>query len=517
MAASRGRTLRVRGRIYTGDWEGEAVTHALWVEDGVVRATGDEALAAGRPDEARDLGPGECGVPGFWDSHIHLADYGFALGEVDLEGAESADAVVERLRAEAGPGDGTLVGRGWMVGRWRGPMPHRRQLDVLGDRPVLLWNHDHHSVWANTAALKRAGIDARVPDPAGGRVERDDDGEPTGILRDDAVDLVRDLWPARTPEAVEAALRRAQQALLSLGVTAVCTMQEGAEAVRALARLRDRGELLLRVAVYPPVEAMDGLIGAGLATGFGDDRLWLGGVKAFMDGALGSQTAWMRSPYREVEGTGLAMPFAAALPEVLGRLRRADLRLALHAIGDRAVAEAVTALAAPGSLALPERIEHAQLVPPDVVARWPGARLAASMQPVHLTDDLELMARFWGEERARHAFPLRSLRASGVLLLFGSDAPVSDPDPLKGLWAAVERRRPGGAALAPEEALTPAEALRAYAAAPAAAEGRPHLGRLTPGSPLALTVLSADPLAPQTDLSRLRVTAVLTAEAAAAG
>jgi len=505
------RTLLVRGRIYTGDWNGQAVTDALWAQDGVVRAIGAEARSLGHAHETWQLGADECAVPGFWDSHIHLSDYGHSLDEVSLGEARSNAQVRARLEAAAAdrPADGTpLLGRGWMVGAWQAEPPHRAALDTLGARPVLLWNHDYHSLWVNGFALTAAGIDATTPDPPGGRIERDEAGEPTGVLRDAATDLVRSLWPRATAAGLERALVRAQDALWQMGVTAVCAIETDPEAVRALVRLHRQGRLRLRCSVYLPLARLEALESTGLSTGLGDDRLWLGGVKAFMDGALGSQTAHMREAYDEVGGTGLAMPVAAALGERLARLRASGLRLALHAIGDRAVSDAVLALAAGVPAWEYDRVEHAQLVPPDVVARWPADRVAASMQPVHLTDDLELMARFWGGERSGYAFPFASLRRRGVPLLFGSDAPVSDPNPLLGLWAAVERRRPGGAALVPEERIGALEALEAYAAAPARVEGRPHLGRLTPGSPLSVAVLSGDPGQADVDLAKLRVVAV---------
>jgi predicted amidohydrolase YtcJ len=501
-------SLLVRGRIYTGEWHGEGVTNALWAEGGVVRALGAAAERSGA-DRVLELEPGQCAVPGFWDSHIHLVRYGLSLDEVVLSDLKSGEAVARRLAHAAASGevaaDGPIVGRDWMVGDWQGPLPHRSHLEALGDRPVILRNHDLHSVWVNDAALRLAGIGRDTPDPSGGRIERDADGEPTGILRDAAASLVHDLEPAPSAQRLEDAILRAQAALLAMGVTAVCAINDGPDAVRALTRLALDNRLRLRVALYLPVRHLDALAATGLGTGLGDDRVWLGGVKAFMDGALGSQTAWMREPYAEVGGTGLAMPFVQDLAQNVARIRASGLRLALHAIGDRAVAEAVRALAAGEPAAAVDRIEHAQLVRADVLACWPADRLVASMQPIHLTDDIELAARFWGPERARDTFPFARLRARGVTLLFGSDAPVSDPDPMKGLWAAVERRRPGGAVHQPEERLTVAQALEAYAAAPARVEGRAHLGRLTPGSPLAMAVLSADPVSAPEHLDGLRV------------
>lgn len=506
------RSVLVRGTVYTGDWHGGASTDAVWAVDGVVRALGAEALRLASGARVVEVGEGRCAVPGFWDSHIHLTEYGFSLDEVPLgdvhDGEGAASHLEEAVRVGAVPPEGPILGRGWMVGDWRGALPHRDHLRRLGDRPVLLWNHDYHSVWVNDAALEMAGIDRDTPDPAGGRIERDARGEPTGILRDEAASLVQDLVPPPSGERLEHAILRAQESLLAMGVVAVCSMNEDADAVRALIRLARDGRLKLRVGLYLPARQVGALAELGLATGLGDDRLWLSGVKAFMDGALGSQTAWMRAPYDEVGGTGLAMPFASALDDNLAALRAAGLRLALHAIGDRAVSEAVRALGAGVPSTGWDRVEHAQLVTPDTRAAWPGERVAASVQPIHLTDDIELTARFWGPERARSAFPFASLLRRGVPLLFGSDAPVSDPDPIKGLWAAVERRRPEGEVHQRDERIGVTAALEAYAATPARIEGRPHLGRLTPGSPLSLALLSADPVADAAALGDLRVVGV---------
>lgn len=219
--------LLVEGRIYTGDWRGEAVTDALLVEDGVVRALGPEARArAGSTAASVRLEAGTCAVPGFWDSHIHLASYGDSLDEVPLgdltDGPSVARRLADAVRSGQVPPDGPVRGRGWMVGSWQGPPPHRRDLDGLGDRPILLWNHDYHSVWVNGAMLREAGIDRMTAEPVGGRIERDADGEPTGILRDEATNLLPE-W-SETPERVERAILRAQDALLGMGVTAVATM-----------------------------------------------------------------------------------------------------------------------------------------------------------------------------------------------------------------------------------------------------------------------------------------------------
>lgn len=506
--------LLIRGRIYTTFAPAPVWTDALLVRHGRVCALGVDALSLAAYGHPRiwDLAAGTCLVPGFWDSHIHLTDFGFSLDEVALGDAHDARAVVDRLHEALSDAryadDQPLIGRGWMFGGWQGPRPHRDLLESLGARPILLWNHDFHTVWANREALSRCGIDADTSDPPDGRVERDPDGRPTGLLLDGATRLLSRLWPQRTPERIERAIMRAQDALLGLGVTVVCAMGEEPAALRVLTSLRSRAALALRVGVYLPLRVANAAVEAGFGSDLGDDRLWLAGVKAFVDGSLGSQTAWMDRPYDEVGGTGIAMPIAHTLQDSVAALRASGMRLSLHAIGDEAVRRTVAAAKAGVPARGLDRVEHAQLVPPDALAAWPGERLAASVQPGHLTDDVELMQRFWGSARADGAFAFRSLLDRGVPLLFGSDAPVSDPDPIKGVRVAVERRRPGGPVMQAAQRLSVGEALIAYTASPAIAEGRPHLGRLAVASPFHASVLTGDPLSPGVDLQRLKAVAV---------
>lgn len=504
--------VRVRGKIYTGAWDKTQTVEALWVEDGVVRALGEEALAMTSPTRDLFLDPGAALVPGFWDAHIHLLEYGLSLEHVHLEGLHTVQAVANEVAAAlaqtAGSDNEPVVGHGWSASGWLGSPPHRRFLHALTNRrPILLWNHDHHSLWVNDVALRQVGVGQATAAPAGGVIERDPDGTPTGILRDAAVDIIMSrLGTALAPssDVAERAILRAQESLLRHGVTAVCTMGEPPEGVRALCALAREGKLRLRVAVYLPIERLAECESIGLAIGLGSDRLWLGGLKGFMDGSLGSQTALMKEPYT-TGGLGIATALVPTLPAVIARARRAGLRLALHAIGDEAVTKALIALQAGEPAVGLDRVEHAQLVTGPERTHWPAAKVAASVQPIHLTDDLDLLGQFWGERRANLSFPFATLRKQGVSLLFGSDAPVSDPNPLMGLRAAVTRSREGGKALCPKERLTAAEALRAYGPATAAAEGRPHLGRLTPQSPATFAILTADPLDPHVDFETLRV------------
>ncbi|HEY3078384.1 MAG TPA: amidohydrolase [Chloroflexota bacterium] len=476
---------------------------------------GDVAGLIGPGTEVFDLG-GRTAIPGLIDAHVHLLWLGFALGQVDLRDAATIEAAAARAAAHRGD-DEWIVGTGWDPNRWP-RWPTRHDLDrVFPDRPVALWSHDLHSLWANGAALRRAGITAATAAPEGGQIVRDPSGEPSGVLRERAAELVTAAIARPSAAACDAATRRALRRANELGLTGVHTM-EGAEARASLQRLREDGDLTLRVCAHLARDELEGAIGLGLRTGFGDEYLRIGGLKLFADGALGSQTALMLEPYQgQAQNRGVEVLTVEELRAYAERAAGHGIALTVHAIGDLANRRVLDALALarraePSGESRPRlrhRIEHAQIVHPDDLARFAELDVVASVQPVHATSDLATAERFWGA-RTPWSYAWRGLLAAGARLAFGTDCPVEPLDPIGTIHAAVTRRRadgtpPGG--WHPEQRLTVEESVRAYTLGSAHAAGEEaRKGSLALGKLADLTVLSRDPFAtPADELLDLRV------------
>lgn len=491
----------------------EGVVEAVLVRDGRVVAVGSaESLAGGMPRlETLDLA-GTTVTAGLTDAHVHLVEWALARRQVDLtDAATPADAA--RRVAEAAGDDGWVRGRGWDPHRWD-EEPTRTLLDeALPGRPVLLQSHDMHSLWGSSTALERAGITASTPDPEGGRIERDPQGTPTGVVRDNAMPLLLDAAPAPGWPQRRTALLAGQEALHRLGLVGVHTVEPDSlgllEAVRADDRLR------LRILQHLPLAALDDAIRLGLRSGFGGDWLRIGGVKMFLDGALGSRTALMRDPYEGTDDRGVATLPAQEFRAVVERGARAGLATTVHAIGDAAMDLALDVLATQAAALegpVPHRIEHAQLIAPDRLDPDEAVRrVVCSVQPSHLMTDWRAADRHWGD-RARLAFAFRSLEDAGFTLALGSDAPVEPPDPREGLYAAVTRRdragRPADGWYALER-LSMERAWAGYTVGAAHAAGDPRQGRLAPGAFADLVAWREDPF--RVEPSRLlELEAVLT-------
>ncbi|OLB81288.1 MAG: hypothetical protein AUI14_03850 [Actinobacteria bacterium 13_2_20CM_2_71_6] len=341
---------------------------------------------------------------------------------------------------------------------------------------------DAHSAWLSSAALAAAGMDGRTPDPPGGSIDRDETGRPTGIVRERAVHTVQRLLPPLSEPQLDRAMAAVLRRLARAGLTSVHSM-DPSSTFASLSRLHGRRPLPVRVTWNLPAAHLDDAERLGLRSGLGDDRLRVWGVKAFLDGSLGSRTAEM------LGGEGVAVLPQADLVELARRCARAGLSPCLHAIGDRAVRRALDALeplAGAGPTWRP-RIEHAQCVDAADVPRFRSAGVVASMQPVHAVSDREVADREWGD-RTRQAYAWRPLLAAGAVLAFGSDAPVEPADPLLGLDAATGWRRRAG--WHPELAVTRAQAVRACTWGAAYAAGmEDRLGRLAPGLLCDLTVV----------------------------
>jgi len=499
-------------RIYTGVW-GEQLASAVAVRAGVVSWVGStsEVGVLDGSWERLDLGE-SVGFPGFVDSHIHLSSYGMRLEEVDLEGCPSLDAALELVeRAVACRRKGQwITGGGWNPNEWGG-FPHKSPLDrVAPDNPVALESKDGHALWCNSVALRAAGIDEGTPEPPGGVIQRDAAGHLTGVLFEGALEKVRAAMGSADVRRVAEALERAQSQLLSLGLTGVHNC-EGPEALHALQLMRERGLLRLRVHMMVPERNLDAAVRLGLRSGLGDDQLWIGQLKVFADGALGSGTAYMLHPYEGTDERGIAIHSSEELDDIVRRANAAGLGVAMHAIGDAANRLALRAFEAARDLRGPRnRIEHAQLLTPEDIAKFAELDVIASMQPIHAPSDRYMADRKWGE-RCRYAYAWRSLLDSGATLSFGSDAPVESPDPIIGLYSAVERKRwdePDSRPWYPQERLSMREAVEAYTLGAARAAGKESiLGTLEVGKLADLTFFSRDLLeCSAEELKEVRVT-----------
>ena len=467
--------------------------------------THERALAS---PEHLDLG-GRCVIPGLADAHVHFPTWALARGEVRLEDTRSLDEAVARVRDALGsvrPG-GWLRGRGWRSGDWSPAVePTRAILDaVSGEVPVALLARDSHSLWLNSVALARANGDLDV---AGGVVERDRAGEPTGILREEAAWRFRDLHVQVAEEEYVDAMRAGLRVAASRGVTAVHDKDGWLGAQRFFQRLHAEGSLTLRVWQSLPADRLGELEALGLRSAIGDDWFRLGYLKLFMDGTLGSQTA------RMLDGSGVEITSRDALAETVRRAARAGWPVAVHAIGDRANREALDAFDATrdewAPRGLRQRIEHAQLLDPADVGRFAELGVAASVQFSHAPSDRDLAERFWGE-RLEGAYAFRSLVDSGAVVANGSDAPIEELDPLAGLRAGVLRTLDERPPWRPEQAVTMDQALAATCLAPAWLAGdERRRGKLLPGYLADLVVLDRDPVTcPPEELAELQVVATM--------
>lgn len=487
------RTLFRHTRIWTGAAE-EPWTDALLAEGERIVAVGAAALDGGA-STVFEL-PGAVVLPGLHDAHLHtgwLAEESIAVDLRETGSLDEALALVERYTAQLPSGADVRGGR-WNRNRWTGPGPDRWSLDrVTGGRLAVLPSVDGHSVWVNSAALVAAGISRDTPDPVGGRIDRDRAGEPTGVLYDDAIYLV----PTPVPDArtVRDALAAVQRSLLAVGLTAITDI-DGEEVRQGYADLHAAGSLQLRVTKCVRDPELELAIGEGRRAGDGDDRLRVGPVKFFADGALGSRTAHMTEPFLGHESCGLAV---TPYPVLLQRIRlslEAGLDVCTHAIGDEANRLVLDAYAElrPRFPRAVLRVEHAQHVLPADIERFARLGVVASMQPTHCTTDLELVDSAIGPRPLR-SYAWRSMLDAGVALAFGSDAPVEEPNPFHALHAAVTRQRadgvpPGG--WQPDERITLGEALRAHTVGAWEAAGRSDVGRLVPGQLADLVCVDRD-------------------------
>lgn len=475
-------------RIWTGAGRsGEPEPTALAATGDIVVAVGsDEQIMprVGPATQAIDVG-GRWIIPGITDSHTHIISGGFSLARLqlrDVKGREEFVAAVGEAAKQRKPGEWVLGGR-WSVESWAKPeSPHRNWIDsVTGETPVFLNRMDGHSALANSAALKLAGIDAKGPaDPVGGEIERDPaTQEPTGILKDAAMEWVSKHIPEPTLESRIEALGRAMKHANALGITTVHDMSDIADLDAFMKTAEDR-KMTIRVISYIQVDDWGKSLLGGkgwMDRTKGVKKFQVKGFKGYMDGSMGSRTAYMHDPYADlpadkIHPRGQLTAFAAEknFPTEVSDADSAAFQLAVHAIGDEAIHQLLDAFEKARDTNRRKdsvfRVEHAQHVLPSDIPRFAALGVVASMQPLHKADDGRYVEKVLGSERMKGSYAFRSLLDSGATLIFGSDWPVVSLNPFLGIDSAVNAKTLAGDVWMPEQSLSVEEALRAYTVTP---------------------------------------------------
>jgi predicted amidohydrolase YtcJ len=444
-------------------------------------------------------------LPGLIDSHLHLRKFAETKHGINCETPtkEACLDQVKKLTRDIPPGN-WILGHGWNHNLWPEGYGSAADLDQAApEHPVYLTGKSLHVSWANSLALIQAGIGEQTPDPPGGSLQRDSAGKPTGILFEDAVKIIEKIIPSRSVPDTANKISKTQSDLHQMGITGLHDFDREL-CLEALFELEKSDQLKLRVQKSIPSDYLDQALERGFQTNQGSNWLWIGGVKDFVDGALGPQTAAMLQPYQKSDDCGMLLLSEDELLEIGKKASAGGLALAVHAIGDLAnrtllnaysqIREFETEI---GIEPLPHRIEHVQLIDPEDAGRLAALKITASMQPIHATSDMEMADTYWGD-RTSFAYAPKIQIDSGALVIFGSDAPVEDPNPWLGIHAAVTRQRtngdPGPEGWHPEGRLSLQQSLEAFTVNPAKASGRATLqGRLASGYWADLIVIDRDP------------------------
>jgi predicted amidohydrolase YtcJ len=510
----------LNGKIWTGV--------AARPEAEAVACAGGRIVAVGSTAEIRRLAGaatriidlrGRRVVPGFNDAHVHFLDGGEGLAGVQLRDAKSPEEFSRRIAAFAAK---TPRGRWIRNGNWDhenwspANLPERKWIDAATPgHPVFINRLDGHMALANSLALRLAGVTRTTPDPPGGLIVRDAQGEPTGVLKDAAMNFVHAVIPKPGADEIGEAIRAAMRYAAENGVTSIQDMSAGPEVLAVYQQLLARDELTVRVSAHQPLADWERLARVGIRAHFGNDLLRIGGLKGFADGSLGSTTALFFAPYLDAPATaGLPsdeMTDPNRMRDAIVAADRAGLHLAIHAIGDKANQTILDFFAEAakrnGARDRRFRIEHAQHLRPEEIRRFGAERVIASMQPYHAIDDGRWAENRIGKERARGTYAFRALLDAGATLAFGSDWFVAPMEPLLGIYAAVTRRtldgkNPNG--WAPEQKITVAEAVRAYTWGSAYAsfdetvKGTIEAGKLADLAVLSDDIFTLDPAALET-------------------
>ena len=503
MAMQSADTILVNGRVYIR--QGRMESALAIAGDRVLAVGNDEAVRALASKDTRviDLA-GRLVTPGFNDAHVHFLDGGFGLLSVDLRDAKDEGEFAARIGRHAGglPKGAWILNGNWDHERWKSQaLPTKGLIDaVTKDNPVAVNRLDGHMILANSAALRAAGIDRNTKDPFGGTIVRDASGEPTGILKDNAQDLLYKVLPDPTREMNVRAAKAALSHAASLGVTSIQD-NSSIDALPTYQQIRAEGGLTARINVWRPVSAMKALVDAGVRSGIGDDWIRIGAIKILSDGSMGAGTAAFFEPYTDEPTTsGLLLYPVEELNRMIDQADAADFQLAVHAIGDRANALVLDAFEK-AAVARPRadrrfRIEHSQVVRRADLARHANLRVVASIQPSHCIDDMRWAPKRIGVERCRMAYNFKSFLDAQIPVAFGTDWFVEPLDPRIGLYAAVTRETIEGGpkdGFLPDERITLEQAIDLYTRGSAYAEfADAGKGTLEPGKLADLAVFAGD-------------------------
>lgn len=513
--------------------------HDGWRPHGAVAVVGGRIAALGAPEEILPLRrphtrvldvAGGCVLPGLTDAHLHILGYALTLERLALADLPGLDALLARVRAAAAarPAGEWILGRGWEQEQWPGGcLPTRHDLDAAApEHPVYLVRACGHIAVANSLALRLAGIGPGTPDPAGGAIDREPGGVPTGVLRENALRLVAAVVPAPGPARKAELLRRAMGQCLELGITQVQTddvHQAGGldGALDLFGQVAGPEGVPVRVTLMLPIACFAEAQQRGMGTGWGSEWLRFGHVKIFADGSLGGRTAALRAPYADDPATrGLYLYEREELFRLVQAVHVAGSQLGVHAIGDGASHLVLDAIAAAQQVRPRadhrHRLIHCQITGTDTLQGYREAGVVADIQPVFLRTDGHWYARRVGPERAATSYAWKAILDLGIPACGGSDCPVEPLNPLWGIFCAVTRQDLGGyppGGWQPEQRLTVAQALHLFTAGAAHAtfeEG--FRGTLAPGLAADLTVLDRDPFAvAPAELKDLRVRATVVA------
>ena len=481
---------------------------------------GEQIYAIGKSEDILSLADhdskiinlqGKTILPGLVDSHIHLLQYGLKLSTIDCE-TESKQECLRRVaeKAKNTPAGIWVQGQGWNHNIWEDGIGSREDLDAISsEHPIYLAAKSLHASWANSKALALAGIDKNTPDPEGGKIERDAQGEPTGILLESASVLVEQIIPEPDERQKKEALLKGQSQLFKFGITGVHDVDEWS-IFPLVQEMKSEQVFPLRIVKSIPFDHLKDAIAEGFTTGMGNDDLRIGWLKLFMDGALGPQTAAMLEPYQDSpDQYGMLMLSTAELSEIGELAARNEISLAVHAIGDRAIRlmmdgiEQIRSSIPPSGEKIPDRIEHVQIIHPDDIQRMASLNLLASMQPIHVISDMETAEKYWGK-RCAYSYAWNSVEKAGIPLLFGSDAPVESPNPFLGIHACVTRQNSRtGKAWFPSQSISLTSALRGYSSSSCGIFPNSRLcGAINAGTAADLIILPDDPFSMPTNALR---------------
>lgn len=500
-------TLYTNGTIWIGA-DAPADANVFAVKDGHITFVGDAIPDDLTAEKIVDL-ENRFTMAGFIDNHVHFFDGGAGLASVDLRDASTPEEFSKRIIAHAATledGRWILIGN-WDHENWGGELPKKDWIDKETlTTPVFVLRLDGHMALANSAALELAGIDHTTETPQGGEIVRDENGDPTGILKDAAMNAVFKVIPEPTERERSEIFDLAQAHALSLGVTQIHNLIGYPHETKMLDQLRQieaRGEMKIRVHMYSPIEDWQSTAALIGAEGRGDDRLRWGGQKAFVDGSLGATTAWFHEPYEDQRTTsGFPLVDPVALQKMMRDADAAGLPIAVHAIGDRAIDQVIAdmrAIAGEEIAARRFRIEHFQHPGPGAIAALAESKIIAAVHPYHAIDDGRWAEDRLGADRIKTTYAFKSVLDAGGILSFGSDWPVAPLSPLDGIYAAVTRattdgKNPDG--WLPQEKISVEEALRAYTQTNAyVGFEEPVAGTLSVGKRADFIILSEDPRA----------------------